>query len=98
MPEIDELIDGWSSSFYSSGEEPDSFYTPLLDCLQEFYTWTEDPQAEALLKAAINSAEACLDDARSDYRQPPEPDYHDHYDYAATEPEVERNTFDDVDE
>jgi hypothetical protein len=100
MPDIDQLIDGWDSNFDSSGEEPDSFYTPLLNCLQDFYTWTKDPETERLLKDAISSAEAALEDAHSNYRPPPEPDddYHDHYDSAATPAEVERDMFDDVDE
>jgi hypothetical protein len=98
MPDIDQLIQGWDSNFDSSGEEPDSFYTPLLNCLQDFYTWTKDPQTEQLLKDAISNAEAALEDAQSNYRPPPEPDYHDHYEYEAAPAEVERDMFDDVDE
>jgi hypothetical protein len=98
MPEIDRLIDDWDSNFYSSGEEPDSFYGPLLDCLQNLYTWTKDPQTEELLRAAISSAEASLEDAQSNYVPAPEPDYHDHYGYQTPSVEVERDMFDDIDE
>lgn len=100
MPEIDHIIDDWDSNFDPSEEEPDSFYTPLLDCLREFYDKTDDPELERLLRAAISSAQNALSDAASNYEPRPEPEYDDDYGYEShpSSGEGERDMFDDVDQ
>ncbi len=99
-PDIENLIDDWSSNFRGSGEEPDDFYSPLIDCLEEFYNRTSDPEWESVLRTAIASAEFALDDAKSDYRAYHQYDDYERYDYGSRSApiEAERNIFEDVDQ
>lgn len=90
-------IDSWRSN-YPSGEDPESYFEPLVSALNDFsQEMASDGSAIQLINDAQSSIQGTIEDLHSEL--PQEPDYDDYYSGSDVGPYHvdQRSIFDDVD-
>jgi hypothetical protein len=96
LPELDNIIDNWTSN-YCSGDEPEGHFNELSSTLSDFNNkLAGDWLVAARCKSAIAQIDRIIDDIRSE--MPPEPDSDEYYSGESENIHgLSRSVFEDVD-